>query len=341
MKNKVKAVLMDTGVDKNHEYLKDNIIGGMSFSCDDEYITADDNYEDENGHGTSCASVIKREFKDVEIFAVKVLDEKGRTNIQILEEALKYFLDKNFRLINLSLSVIENEEVEDLYGICGKLKEKGKIIVCSLANGFEKSYPASFDNVIGVKGFILEDENSFWYSKDKDIQCIMDNNPYMNCKPGNSYALFGKCNSQAAGKLTGKIARMLSEEPEMTFESLNDKLEIMARRNNWTERDLQASKRYPDFKKNLYDKNSPILLKTADAVKEALKLDKSDGIYEYGLFSRKIGLTYDNCFEVLKKLEGEFNIKFDYPNISRYDFISIETLTDLVAKTLSYQKDNI
>jgi len=102
MKNKVKAVLMDTGVDKNHEYLKDNIIGGMSFSCDDEYITADDNYEDENGHGTSCASVIKREFKDVEIFAVKVLDEKGRTNIQILEEALKYFLDKNFRLINLS-----------------------------------------------------------------------------------------------------------------------------------------------------------------------------------------------------------------------------------------------
>ncbi|WKV09161.1 hypothetical protein Q2T46_05985 [Thermoanaerobacterium sp. CMT5567-10] len=27
----------------------------------------------ENGHGTSCASTIKREFNDVEIFVVKVL----------------------------------------------------------------------------------------------------------------------------------------------------------------------------------------------------------------------------------------------------------------------------
>lgn len=333
MGNKIKVAILDTGIDKTHEYLKDNIIGGISFEPDDKYILISDDYEDDNGHGTACASIIKKEFKDVEIFAIKVLNKDGKSNIQILEEALKYLLDKDIKIINLSLSVIESEGVEDLKIICDKLTSQGKIIVCSLANGYEESFPAIFENVIGVKGFILEDENSFWYNKNKNIQCIMDNNPYMNCYINNSYRLFGKCNSQASAKLTGKVAKFLFEYGDMTFYEISNKLELLCRKSDWCNKDLIKSKRFPNFKDISFLDEYNILNEISKILVNFLGV-KSCDLYKYSLFNEVIGLNDVNCYELIKILEKKFKISLEYLNISRYDFLSIYTLTDLINKKI-------
>lgn len=336
MENKVKVAILDTGIDKNHDYLKDNIIGGVSFHCNHHHIFASKKYDDDNGHGTSCSSIIKKEFKNIEIFSVKILDKQGRCNLRVLEEALQYILDTDIKLINLSLSIMNSEMVQDLYNICDTLTKVGKIIVCSLANGFEKSYPAVFDNVIGVRGFILEHENSFWYNKNQKIQCIMDNNPYISCTLNNSYRLFGKCNSQAAAKFTGKIAKILSIHPDISLDQLQEKLELLATKNKWSNEDFKASKRYPNYKKHLYKRDNPHLIETANIVKNILKIDDNDNrLYKYDLFHKDIGLNYDNCFEVIKGLEKSFSTNFEYTGISRYDFASIYTLTELVEKNLN------
>lgn len=335
MNKRVKVAVLDTGIDKEHEYLKDNIAGGIAFESTDEYIFTSDKYDDKNGHGTACSSIIKKEFKDVDIFSVKILDDNGKCNIQILEEALKYLLKTNIRLINLSLSVLTNEMVNDLHEICNDLETNNKIIVCSLANGFDESYPAMFDNVIGVKGFILEDENTLWYNKREKIQCIIDNNPYFYCDLNNSYKLFGKCNSQATAKLTGKIASILYMEPDISLEKLHEKLESLARRKNWTKYDLKSSKRYPDFRNGTYINDDKIFMKVINIVIKVLGLNKYDHkLNQYGLFNKNIGLTYDKCFDLIKEIEGQLNLKFDYMSISRYDFMSIYTLTELVEKNL-------
>lgn len=335
MNRKVKIAILDTGIDRSHEYLKDNIIGGIGFNYDDKYILRTNNYDDDNGHGTACASVIKNEFLDVELFIVKILDKQGKANIQILEEALKYILNTNIRLINLSLSVMRSENVAGLYKVCEELTKKGKIIVSSLANGFEESYPAIFDNVIGVKGFILEDENTFWYNRNENIQCIIDNNPYLSCHINNSYKLFGKCNSQATAKFTGKIAEILSNEPDISLIELHGKLEILARNNNWTDLDFKKSKRYPNCKENLYKNNNMNFIETINTVKEVLDISLIDkSLLKQSLFNSCIGLTYENCFELIKSLERKFNICFEYKSISRYDLWSIYTLTQLVEKNL-------
>lgn len=333
MGNKIKVAILDTGIDKTHEYLKDNIIGGISFEPDDKYILISDDYEDDNGHGTACASIIKKEFKDVEIFAIKVLNKDGKSNIQILEEALKYLLDKDIKIINLSLSVIESEGVEDLKIICDKLTLQGKIIVCSLANGYEESFPAIFENVIGVKGFILEDENSFWYNKNKNIQCVMDNNPYMNCYINNSYRLFGKCNSQASAKLTGKVAKFLFEYGDMTFYEISNKLELLCRKSDWCNKDLIKSKRFPNFKDISFLDEYNILNEISKILVNFLGV-KSCDLYKYSLFNEVIGLNDVNCYELIKILEKKFKISLEYLNISRYDFLSIYTLTDLINKKI-------
>ncbi|SHK56248.1 S8 family serine peptidase [Tepidibacter formicigenes] len=336
MKEKVKVAVIDTGIDKNHKYLKDNIIGGIAFESKDDYILVSNNYEDENGHGTLCTSIIKKEFENVEFFVVKALNNLGRTNIQVLEEALKYLLNIDIKILNLSLSVMESELVQELYEICEELNIQDKIIVCSVANGFECSYPAKFNNVIGVKGFILENENAFWYNKDYDIQCVIDNNSYLRCDLNNSYKLFGKCNSQAAAKLTGVIASILYENPSAKLVDLNVELEKFAIRNYWTNKDLEKSKRYPKLKSYENNINQDILKDVVDVIREVLSIDKdNEELYKCSLFNHYIGLNEDNCFEVIKKLEEKFELSLDYMNISRYDFASIYTLTEFVENNLN------
>lgn len=333
MTGKIKVAILDTGIDRNHEYLKNSIIGGVSFESDNNYITISEHYDDDNGHGTACASIVKNEYNDVGLLVIKVMDKNGRTNIQVLEEALKNLIDTDVSIINLSLSIVKSEKVKDLYDICSELKKRKKIIVASLANGYEESYPAVFDNVLGVRGFILENKNDIWFCSNKKIQCIVDDNLYIRCDIHNSYKLFGKCNSQAAASLSGKIAKSLSKEPDLDFETLCCKLEKMAVKTNWTDSDLIASKRYPSCKENLYNNNNRLFIEVSKVVQKYLKLKEYDcKLSQFRLFNKKDGFMYEDCFGLLKELEKCFQLKFNYMEISRYDFISLNTLTELVEK---------
>lgn len=210
---------------------------------------------------------------------------------------------------------------------------KGKIIVCSLANDFDLSYPAMFNNVIGVRGFTLDGDDSFWYNKKYDVQCVMDSNSYISCDINNSYRLPPKCNSYLSAKLTGKIAKILSEKPGITISDLNDKLESLATRNHWNSCDFDECSRIVNFKLDLYDKENALLMKVADVVRDCLDIeDNNEKLFKGSLFNKEIGLVYDNCFNLLKKLEYRFDIKFNYMDISKYDLVSIYTLTELVER---------
>lgn len=331
MNNKVKVAVLDTGIDKEHDYLKDNLVGGIAFECIHDYIFISDKFDDEDGHGTACASIIKKEYEDVELFVIKVLGKDSIANIKVLEEALKYLLDTSIRLINLSLSVIGVESVKGLFEVCYELFRKGKIIVCSLSNEFDLSYPAMFNNVIGVRGFTLDVDDSFWYNKKYDVQCVMDSNSYISCDINNSYRLPPKCNSYVAAKFTGKIAKILSENPDITIYDLNDKLELLAIKNNWDSFDFDEYSRIPNFKLDLYGKEDALLMEVADVVRDCLNIKvDNEKLFQCSLFNKEIGLVYDNCFNLLQKLERVFNIKFNYMDISKYDLVSIYTLTELV-----------
>ena len=87
------------------------------------------------------------------------------------------------------------------------------------------------------------------------------------------------------------------------------------------------------FGKNI---NRNILNEIEDILREVLNLDKEiNELYECSLFNRHIGLNSDNCFEIIKKIEKKFGLSLEYMNISRYDFISIYTLAELVEKNLN------
>ncbi|MCC0763553.1 hypothetical protein IR151_11145 [Clostridioides sp. ES-S-0006-03] len=82
-----------------------------------------------------------------------------------------------------------------------------RVKVAILDTGIDIKHDYLKENIIGEMSFILKD--SFWYNKDYDIQCVIDNNSYLSCSLNNSYQLFGKSNSQATARLTGKTAKVM------------------------------------------------------------------------------------------------------------------------------------
>ena len=96
-----KLILIDSGV--NSDIIKNNILSGKNFISSE----SEANYQDDNGHGTFCASIIERMCPNVEFYILKVLNENAASSTSILKKALKYVTELDARVVCLSLSTDE------------------------------------------------------------------------------------------------------------------------------------------------------------------------------------------------------------------------------------------
>ena len=331
---KLKVAIIDTGINLGHIFFKNkNIkISGKSISYINGKLVYDDNFIDENGHGTACASVIVNLFNDVELYCLKVLNKYGKTNLKVLEEALRHLKDDvDVDVISLSVSISDNCDLKVIKNHCDELYDKGVYIVSSLGNGYLKSFPASFKSVIGVHGKILITDYTYWFNKNKEIQCIMDNNPVFACGiESDNYILFEKSNSLSCAKFTGILCKMLSIDN--SFEYNIDILESSAEKKEWCNMDIFKSERLPKRKSGI-KKDNVILKKIIRIICEFYSIDEIEDIY-INLFSVKVGLTNYNVYELICKIEEEFGIKINIFKLNRYDFLSVYSLYDIILKNI-------
>lgn len=323
----VTVALVDSGINYEDNFFLKHVKGGKTFIGGEA-----ETYMDDNGHGSLCASAIIKENPNVKLYVEKVLDKDNQSTLDILEESLEALLDQDIQIISLSLTLTEIQRERKLGRICADLSKKGKIIVCTLANGIDKSYPANYQSTIGVKGLILENPNAFWFNRRKRIQAIVDTNPYLLRNNNNSYQLFGKCNSFSTAKFAGILSRIMRQNEIWTKEELEDYLEKETLRTNWTGKDFIESKRYPQFSpKKSY--NFVLIKIISRIIMEYLEIKEQKVLYEHNLFDSHVGLTYSTAFGLLQKIEKELGIKIlNYTDISRYDFYSVYTLVALAEK---------
>lgn len=139
-------VIIDTGVDTNY---KNSKIKGISIG---ENLKIKDKFEDEIGHGTAITDIILRHSQTAHIFMIKIFTAKKKfINEKKLITALEFILENiECKIINMSLGITFIEDKEKLYTICQKLIKKDIIILSSFENTNGISYPAAFNNVIGV-----------------------------------------------------------------------------------------------------------------------------------------------------------------------------------------------
>ncbi|MCC5618156.1 S8 family serine peptidase [Nostoc sp. CHAB 5836] len=241
----VVVAVVDTGVDYNHEDLKNNIwtnskeIAGNGIDDDGNgYI--DDNYGwnfadqnnntlDNNGHGTHVSGTIAGENNnsgvtgiayDAKIMPVKVLNESGSGSYNSISKGIRYAVDNGANVINLSLGGrYSNRTLESAIDYASS---KGVIVVMAVGNDGDSSpdYPARYAYKSGIAvGAVDRNNNMPDFSNRSGTNEIgyvtAPGVKVYSSVPNNQYATYSGT-SMAAPHVAGVIALMLSANSNLT-----------------------------------------------------------------------------------------------------------------------------
>lgn len=314
----MKIALIDTGIDLNNKSLK--VIGGVNFISG----MKEGEYQDDNGHGTYCASIIQRVCPQAEFFVIKALNDQAEGSISMLKQALKYLKDTDIRVACLSLATREYDE--ELKQLCKELVQKDFILVSSVANGSAESYPAVFPGVIGVNSILMNNRESYWYDKEKIVQCVADITPVMVPELDGTYVMFGG-NSKANAYISGKILNRLIKEPEVCLVDLEEHLQDEADKIFWRISDILEGR------KCKYDSGTEKIVGPSKIKNDIYQiLCEYFNITEFKIREILVQtplnmiLRQRGFYVILKKFEDRYGIMIDYLKIEFKKFQNIDIL---------------
>lgn len=204
----VKIGIIDSGLDHKSKLRRD-VIGGVSFCIENDTMYMTDVYDDECGHGTQCAEIIKKYCENAELYIVKIVDESGFCDSVLLLQALEHLCDVELDIINISLSIANDNYREQFEEVIEKLYRQGKKINISVRNGENNSFPADVSNCYGVIGSEDETQRYKYYPK----ECIQIHaNLYPEYVPtiDESKQWFGG-NSKATAMMSGIMGRWIQD----------------------------------------------------------------------------------------------------------------------------------
>lgn len=149
----VKIAIVDTGVQRDHPDLKNNIIQGYDFVNDDNDPT------DDNGHGTHVAGIASAVLNqtgtvgasyNAQIMPIKVLNNQGYGYLSGVAKGIYFAADNGARIINMSLG--SSTDSITLRNAVTYAANKGILLVAAAGNnsGGPCLYPAAYSSVICV-----------------------------------------------------------------------------------------------------------------------------------------------------------------------------------------------
>ncbi|MGJ5628196.1 S8 family serine peptidase [Nostoc sp. CALU 1950] len=241
----VVVAVVDTGVDYNHEDLRNNIwtnaneIAGNGIDDDGNgYI--DDNYGwnfsgnnnntlDINGHGTHVSGTIAGENNNygvtgiaynAKIMPVKVLNDSGSGSYSSISKGIRYAVDNGANVINLSLGgASANRTLESAINYASS---KGVIVVMAAGNDGDSlpDYPARYAYKSGIAvGAVDRNNNMPDFSNRSGTNEISyvtaPGVKVYSSVPNNQYATYNGT-SMATPHVAGVVALMLSANPNLT-----------------------------------------------------------------------------------------------------------------------------
>jgi subtilisin family serine protease len=209
-KKTIKIGIMDSGIDKNHIDLKNTTI------IDYNAINPNEAIYDRLGHGTAIAGIIAANDNDfgirgvspdVELLSVKVLDDDGRGNIQDFVRGIKWCMDNEVDIINMSFGL--QRDNAQLRNAIKQAVDKGIIIVSAVGNNYGRSvdFPAAYKEVISVTA-IDSYENVLKSAAVGKVDFSSPGKDILTLSPDNHYAVYSGT-SFASAYVTGVIATLL------------------------------------------------------------------------------------------------------------------------------------
>ena len=218
----VRVVVVDSGVNPRHSHVGGRIDGVRIYRGEDGAVHREPDYQDTSGHGTAIAAVIRHVAPEADLFALKIFDGALATTPDVLEGALSYALQAGARVVNLSLGM-EAANAPSLRALCRDAARAGILLVASARNGANgASVPASYDEVIGVKGDGRLGEDTLMYRPGVPCECLAS--PWPRSLPGLPRERNFRGNSFAAARVSGAIACLLEESPAADLDTMREML---------------------------------------------------------------------------------------------------------------------
>ncbi len=247
------VAVLDTGVDRNHEDLRDNIftnngeIAGDGIDNDNNgyiddfygwnFIDNNNNTSDVHSHGTHVAGTIaasKNGFGvtgiayDAQIMPVKVLGDDGSGSYESVANGIRYAADNGADIINMSLGGDAPSSI--LRSAVEYAASKGVIVVMASGNDGDSTtmghYPAAYATDWGIAvGAVDRNSNLASFTNRSGIfpltYVTAPGASVYSTTPNNRYDSYSGT-SMATPHVAGVVALMLSANPDLTESEVYD-----------------------------------------------------------------------------------------------------------------------
>ncbi|AIM16329.1 peptidase S8 [Bacillus sp. X1(2014)] len=217
---------LDTGVDKDHPDLKENIIGGYNFTGDDN---GDPNiFTDYTGHGTHVAGIIAASDNGEgivgvapksKILALKVIDKNGSGSYDNLIKAIQYATNwvgpngERVNVINMSLGGPKPNDL--LHKVIKEARQNGIVLVSAAGNqgdgdaeSFEVSYPGYYKEVIQIGSITKDQKPSIFSNTNVNLDFVAPGENILSTHLNGRYVKLSGT-SMAAPFVAGAVALIL------------------------------------------------------------------------------------------------------------------------------------
>ncbi|WP_063730867.1 S8 family peptidase [Streptomyces sp. RTd22] len=212
----VRVCVLDSGVDVGHpavgtvassHTVRDAVGGGV------EVVT--DTGGDSCGHGTACASIIRMMAPECELHSVQVLRSGYRGSGDALIAGVRWAVDQDYDVINMSLSTTRGEFAQALHEIADRAYFGRSLLVASAHNMPVESFPWRFSSVISVGSHEEDRPDLLLYNPAPPVEFFARGVRVPAAWPGGTTR---RCtgNSFATPHVAGMCARILGKHPDMT-----------------------------------------------------------------------------------------------------------------------------
>lgn len=216
----VKVAIIDSGIDYTHPDLDANYAGGYDF------VNADTDPMDDNGHGTHVAGTVAAEDNDIgvvgvapeaRLYGLKVLNASGSGSFSDVIAALQWAVDNRIRVTNNSYgsgsdpgsivkAAFDNSAAAGVLHIAaagnsGNPKGKGK--------GNNVGYPARYDSVVAIAATDDSDNRASFSSTGDQVELAAPGVSINSTKLGGGYIEFNGT-SMASPHVAGSAALVIA-----------------------------------------------------------------------------------------------------------------------------------
>lgn len=310
-----RVAVMDSGVNK---FYRNKITKCLNYTEED--------YVDENGHGTKCISIIDKIAPDTDFTVLKLLNKNLQCSSYTLCKALNDILGMDIDIVNLSLSTAEINSFKDLNSICKKFYQEGKLIIASKANNGEISYPAESKYVLGICGSLFHNNETFWYNSNGSVQIVASKTPTILKMDKSIYSFYGG-NSKATACMTGIISKNWDVLSAMNVSEKKEYLSHLSARTDWNNQDILNN--IVAFEEKDCDINRDIEASVNQLFKKKLGFE-FDSISNTELIYESIGFL--SLAKIFPYIVDEFKLGDVSGEFNLYDFISLERLCKKIEK---------